>query len=89
MGIGIHCGKVRVGNIGAPGRVIYTLVGDTVNLALRLEQLTKPLADPEHAVTILVSKDVAESVRDAKEIEPCGAREIRGRNATVEVFRLK
>ena len=88
MGIGIHCGPVLAGNIGAPGRVNYTLVGDTVNLAQRLEQLTKPLALPDDQVTILVSKDVAEAVGGSVEIEALGTHKIRGREATIEVFRL-
>ena len=39
--IGLHSGPVVVGNIGAPGRVNYTVVGDTVNVAQRFEQLGK------------------------------------------------
>jgi class 3 adenylate cyclase len=88
MGIGIHCGDVLAGNIGAPGRVNYTLVGDTVNLAQRLEQLTKPLAEPDDQVTILVSKDVAEAVDGSIPIKALGTHNIRGREATIEVFRL-
>lgn len=89
MGIGIHCGPVLAGNIGAPGRVNYTLVGDTVNLAQRLEQLTKPLAEADDQVTILVSKDVHDAVQGAIALEPLGTHNIRGREATIEVFRLK
>lgn len=88
MGIGIHCGSVLAGNIGAPGRVNYTLVGDTVNLAQRLEQLTKPLAEPEDQVTILVSKDVYDAVKDTITLKALGTHKIRGREATIEVFRL-
>jgi class 3 adenylate cyclase len=89
MGIGIHCGKVIAGNIGAPGRVNYTLVGDTVNLAQRLEQLSKPLAEPTDSVTVLISRDVAEAVSGIFDIVDCGTREIRGRVASLEVFRLR
>lgn len=89
IGIGIHCGPVLAGNIGAPSRVNYTLVGDTVNLALRLEQLTKPLADPDFPVTTLVSKDVAEYLSGFIEVSSCGAQEIRGRDAKMKVFRLR
>jgi len=39
--IGLHSGPVVVGNIGAPGRVNFTVVGDTVNIAQRFEQLGK------------------------------------------------
>ena len=43
--IGIHKGPALVGNIGAPGRVNYTLVGDTVNVAQRLEQFGREIDD--------------------------------------------
>ena len=39
--VGIHTGPVVVGNIGAPGRMNYTIVGDTVNAAQRMETLAK------------------------------------------------
>ena len=88
MGIGIHCGKVLAGNIGAVGRVNYTLVGDVVNLAQRLEQLTKPLAEPDNAVTILISARVAATVPPSFGLEPCGTHEVRGREASIDLYRL-
>jgi adenylate cyclase len=43
MGIGIHTGVVFAGNVGGPGRIKYTVVGDTVNVTARLEGLNKDL----------------------------------------------
>ena len=88
MGIGIHSGDALVGNIGAPGRVNYTLVGDVVNSAQRIEQLCKPLQRAEDDVTILVGDAVAQQIGDAIRMQSCGIQTIRGRDASMEIFRL-
>ncbi len=61
--IGLHSGPVVVGNIGAPGRVNYTVVGDTVNVAQRFEQLGKEFMREDEDVIVLVSGDTIEAMK--------------------------
>ena len=84
--IGIHSGEVIVGNIGAPGRINYTIVGDTVNTANRLEQLGKEIDEGAADAIILAS---AATVAAAEiEARALGAHPIRGRQEEIEVFAL-
>ena len=84
--IGIHTGEVIVGNIGAPGRINYTIVGDTVNAANRLEQLGKEIDHSDADVVILASQAFAAAA--GIEARPLGAHQIRGRQEEIVVFAL-
>lgn len=85
--IGVHSGEVVVGNIGAPGRINYTIVGDAVNIGSRLEQLCKDVA-PDAEVVALLSAATAGQLGDDIARKPVGAWTLRGREGAVEVYRL-
>jgi class 3 adenylate cyclase len=89
LAIGVHTGRAIAGNIGAPGRINYTLIGDTVNVAQRLVELSKSI-DNERAetVTVLVSGQVVDKLGGGFTPVPEGQHEIRGRDGEIRVFRL-
>lgn len=86
--IGIHTGSVTVGNIGAPGRINYTIIGDTVNVGQRLEQLGKELYPPKSEVTMLISGATAASMGAGFDAVSAGEHALKGRDTKIEVFKL-
>ncbi len=89
--IGLHTGPAIVGNIGAPGRINYTLVGDTVNTAQRLEQLAKTRSastESEEEAAVMLSETVAARVHGRFEMRRLGPQALRGRAQVLNVYAL-
>ena len=86
--IGIHTGSATVGNIGAPGRINYTIIGDAVNVGQRLEQLGKTLFPEGGETTVLISAATAAELGPDFHPTPSGTHPVKGRSGTIDIFRL-
>jgi len=81
--IGINSGRIFAGNIGAGDRFNYTVHGDAVNLAARLEQLNKQTNS-----SVLISDSTYQLLTDSYPFESLGQMDIRGKSSRLQVYRL-
>ncbi|MFK4505409.1 adenylate/guanylate cyclase domain-containing protein [Bradyrhizobium daqingense] len=80
-GIGVHVGDVMYGNIGSSSRLDFTVIGPAVNMASRLEALTKTIGKK-----VLLSRAFAELVEKEFALEHVGQHEVRGFSEPIELF---
>ena len=82
VGLGLHSGPIVAGCLGRSGHLEFTAIGDTVNVASRLESLTK-----EMGYALLISHTTQQHLTDVP-LRSLGKKPIRGRDETLEIFHL-
>ena len=79
--IGVNTGRVVAGNIGSPRRMDYTVIGDPVNIASRLESIAK-------ANQILIGEETYKAIKNRFEIRKIGPQKVKGKSAEIVVYEV-
>lgn len=84
IGMGLHSGPAISGTIGSTERMEYTVIGDTVNMASRIEAATKA-----YGTDLLVSETVADALKDKFILEYAGSSEVKGKSEPLKLFKVR
>lgn len=83
FGVGVNCGYAVVGNVGSEQRITYSIIGDIVNTAKRIETLTR-----DHPNTILIRDSVYEKVTGHIDLKPWEPISVKGKAQKIQVYEV-
>ena len=81
IGVGVNSGSVVAGSVGGAGRLSFSVIGDAVNLASRVEAMTRETGDP-----VLITEATRAGLSETIEVQPRGRMEIRGYDEPIDLF---
>lgn len=86
IGVGVNTARVVAGNIGSSRRLNYSVIGDGVNVAARLQSLTRV---PEHAADVLLSESTRCALKHPWPLRSIGPQSVKGRTQAIPVYALE
>ena len=81
IGVGVNTGRVVAGSIGGAGRLNFSVIGDAVNVAARVEAATREIGED-----VLITEATARELSDDIEVTECGEHELRGLPDTFKLY---
>jgi adenylate cyclase len=81
VGVGVNSGRVVAGSIGGAGRLNFSVIGDAVNIAARVESATRELGEE-----VLITAATRDALGEGIEVKSCGPQRLRGKDEPLELF---
>ncbi len=83
IGIGVNTGEAFIGNIGSPKNIEYTVIGDALNTAIQVQDLTHDMSKG-----VLITQSTYDEIKENFECEALGSKTIRGKEEAVNIYRV-